>query len=221
MSRQHKYHYIYKTTCNVTNRFYIGMHSTSNLNDGYIGSGRRLWLSINKHGKENHSTEILEWLPNRSSLKLREKELVNESLLSDPMCMNLQLGGGGGLSGEEHRTKWIKAGSAAGNAKLAELWKDPEYAKTRALKIKDVMSRPEVKDKALTGFNNYRGTPHTVETKERLSEIMKLKQNGISNSQFGTMWITNGILSKKIRKTDIVPEGWRLGRKIVGSEDPN
>lgn len=110
MSRQHKYHYIYKTTCNVTKRYYIGMHSTSNLNDCYIGSGRRLWLSINKHGKENHSTEILEWLPNRSSLKLREKELVNESLLSDPMCMNLQLGGGGGLSGEEHRTKWIKDG---------------------------------------------------------------------------------------------------------------
>ena len=82
-------------------------------------------------------------------------------------------------------------------------------------------TRPEVKDKALAGFNKYRGTPHTAETKERLSEIMKLKQNGISNSQFGTMWITNGILSKKIRKTDIVPEGWLLGRKIVGSEDPN
>ena len=42
MSKKHKYHYIYKTTCNVTGKYYIGMHSTSNLNDGYIGSGRRL-----------------------------------------------------------------------------------------------------------------------------------------------------------------------------------
>lgn len=219
--KQHQYHYIYKVTCNVTGKYYIGMHSTSNLEDGYFGSGKVLKRSLNKYGKENHSIEILEWLTDRSSLKSKERELVNESLLNDSLCMNLALGGGGGFVNENHKQKWILAGSAAGKAKLAELWKDPDYAKTRSLKIKDVMSRPEVKDKALAGFNKYRGTPHTAETKERLSEIMKLKQNGISNSQFGTMWITNGILSKKIRKTDIVPEGWRLGRKIVGSEDPN
>lgn len=48
-----KYHYIYKTTCTITSKFYIGMHSTDNLEDGYVGSGKRLWYSINKHGKEN------------------------------------------------------------------------------------------------------------------------------------------------------------------------
>ena len=72
--KPHKYHYIYKTTCKVNGKFYIGMHSTSNLEDGYIGSGKRLWNSIRKHGKENHECEILEWLPDRSSLKEREKE---------------------------------------------------------------------------------------------------------------------------------------------------
>lgn len=29
------------------------MHSTDNLDDGYVGSGKRLWNSIKKHGKEN------------------------------------------------------------------------------------------------------------------------------------------------------------------------
>jgi hypothetical protein len=38
-------------------------------------------------------------------LKNREKELVNESLLQDLMCMNLQTGGGGGLSGKKHSQK--------------------------------------------------------------------------------------------------------------------
>ena len=44
-------HYIYKTTCNITNKYYIGMHSTSNLEDGYLGSGKRLRYSIRKYGK--------------------------------------------------------------------------------------------------------------------------------------------------------------------------
>ena len=56
---QKKCHYIYKTTCSITNRFYIGMHSTDNIDDNYLGSGKRLWNSINYHGKENHKKEIL------------------------------------------------------------------------------------------------------------------------------------------------------------------
>ena len=93
--KQKKYHYIYKTTNILNNKFYIGMHSTDNLNDGYIGSGKRLWYSINKHGKENHKTEILEYLLDRESLKKREEEIVNKRLLDEDMCMNLTVGGRG------------------------------------------------------------------------------------------------------------------------------
>jgi len=90
---QKKYHFIYKTTCTITNRFYIGMHSTDNVSDGYVGSGKRLWYSISKHGKENHICEILEYLPDRKTLSEREKEIVNLILIKDPLCMNLALGG--------------------------------------------------------------------------------------------------------------------------------
>jgi len=84
MARQErKYHYIYKITCKITNRYYIGMHSTDDLNDGYFGSGKRLWFSINYHGKENHVKEILEFLPTRQLLKEREKEIVNKELIGD------------------------------------------------------------------------------------------------------------------------------------------
>jgi hypothetical protein len=94
---QRKFHYIYKITRNDgSGKFYIGMHSTDDLDDGYFGSGQRLWKSINKHGKEKHSKEILEFLPSRKELKDRERELVNEELLGDKCCMNLKLGGDGG-----------------------------------------------------------------------------------------------------------------------------
>jgi hypothetical protein len=94
--KQKKYHYIYKTTNKVNGKYYIGMHSTSNLSDGYLGSGKKLWTSLYKYGKENHQIEFLEFLPNRKELKKREKEIVNKEVLKDPLCMNLNLGGTGG-----------------------------------------------------------------------------------------------------------------------------
>jgi hypothetical protein len=35
---------------------------------------------------------------------------------------------------------------------------------------------------------------------------------GFNNSQFGTCWITNGTQNKKIKKTEVIPSGWSLGR---------
>jgi hypothetical protein len=72
------------------------MHSTNNLEDGYLGSGKRIRYSINKYGKENHKIEILEFLPSREELIIREKEIVNEELLANSQCINLCIGGEGG-----------------------------------------------------------------------------------------------------------------------------
>lgn len=90
---QRKHHIIYKTTCTVTGRWYIGMHSTDNLNDKYLGSGERLWKSIQKHGKDAHVMQILEHHPDRKTLAAREKEIVTEDMKKDPLCMNIAPGG--------------------------------------------------------------------------------------------------------------------------------
>ena len=129
--KQHAFHYIYKTTCSVTGRFYVGMHSTSNLEDDYIGSGKRLWLSIREHGRENHTKEILEFLETRDELKRREKEIVNENFIADPMCMNIQPGGIGGVS-EEMWKKWV---AKASQKHLEKLKNDPLYRKSYGEKI--------------------------------------------------------------------------------------
>ena len=108
---QRKFHYIYKIT-RADGKFYVGMHSTDDLDDGYFGSGQLLWKSIKKHGKEKHSKEILEFLPGRKEMKDRERELVNEELLGNKLCMNLKLGGEGGW---DHVTPAQKiAGGKAG-----------------------------------------------------------------------------------------------------------
>jgi hypothetical protein len=71
--KEKKYHFIYKTTNLLSGKYYIGMHSTNNLADGYMGSGRRLRYSINKYGEENHKVEILEFVDNRAELIKREE----------------------------------------------------------------------------------------------------------------------------------------------------
>jgi group I intron endonuclease len=96
--KEKKYHFIYKTTNLLSGKYYIGMHSTDDLNDGYMGSGKRLRYSINKYGKQNHKVDILEFFDSRDELKKREKEIVNLNELSKEECMNIIVGGEGGAT---------------------------------------------------------------------------------------------------------------------------
>jgi hypothetical protein len=102
------------------------MHKTNNLQDGYLGSGTILKRSLNKYGKENHTFEILEYLNDLESLIKREREIVNETLLSDKMCMNLKVGGlgGGGFCNEEHQRKCSIAGGKASVNKVRQKYFD-------------------------------------------------------------------------------------------------
>lgn len=205
-----KYHYIYKTTCTITNRFYIGMHSTDNLEDGYIGSGKRLWYSINKHGKDNHVCEILEFLPDRKALKAKEKQIVNVELINEELCMNLQLGGGGGFINEEHASNFHKAGGRKvyqilNKRHVDKLKNDSVYKKSYSKKLKEVNSGCK---------NPFFNKKHSEEAKRKIGESNSIKQKGSNNSQYGKCWITNEYESMKINKGDMIPSGWRLGRKM-------
>lgn len=205
----YQYYYIYKTTNQINGKFYIGMHCTDNLNDGYIGSGTQLKRSIIKHGKENFKREILEFLPNKEELIKREKEIINEEVLNDPNSMNLQPGGGGGLTTDEHKRKFFRAGGLA----TLELLK--QYRENHLEKMKTDKEYRELYVSKLKGGNNYwLGKHHNDETKKKIGESNSIKQKGTLNSQFGTCWITNGIENKKVKKEDTIPEGWELGRTL-------
>src|ERR1035441_6268543 len=96
-------HYIYKTTCLVTGRYYIGMHSTCDLKDDYMGSGKRLRYSIRKYGVENHKKEIIEFFETRELLIEAEIKAITPDMIIDKNCMNLKLGGNGGFINETHQ----------------------------------------------------------------------------------------------------------------------
>jgi len=87
------YHYCYRTTCILNNTYYIGVHSTEDLEDGYSGSGVIIKRSILKHGVENHITEIIKIVKSRTAAFSLEKKLVNKDTLADEFCLNLIEGG--------------------------------------------------------------------------------------------------------------------------------
>ena len=69
MEKDNKYYLVYITTNLINGKFYIGVHETHNLNDGYLGSGKILRNSVYYHGKENFKREILEFCDNKVGRK--------------------------------------------------------------------------------------------------------------------------------------------------------
>jgi len=54
--------------------------------------------------------------------------------------------------------------------------------------------------------------------KGRYQLFMKENQSGPNNSQFGTIWISNGHENKKIKKDQVVPIGWFTGRYLPNNQ---
>lgn len=213
--KKHDIHYIYKTTCNVTGKYYVGMHSTSNLEDGYLGSGLRLRRSIRKYGKENHTKEILEFCETRELLIEAEIKTITPDMVLDKNCMNLKQGGCGGFSNDEQMMNCSKAGNKALQFKLTNdvTFKEIYLEKiSKSLKVSYGIGKREK-----YYFYNWSNQNHSEETKKLMSE--KKQGKGISemNSQFGTCWITKDGINKKIKKENLetyLELGWVKGRKI-------
>jgi group I intron endonuclease len=209
LNSQKKYHFIYKTTNLKNGKFYVGMHSTNNLNDGYLGSGKHLRLSIRKNGIENFKIEHLEFFDNREDLTNRETELINTELLNEPMCMNIRPGGTGGWSSEQQQLNAIKS-----NQKQKWLRENDKewYDKKIEAQTNGIRRSYENPNRNRNVNYDWNGKNHNDETKRKIGKANSIKQKGEGNSQFGTRWITNEIQNKKIKKTDIIPNGWRIGR---------
>jgi len=68
---------IYRITNNADGKIYIGKHKTSDLYDGYMGSGTILREVQAQHGMQNFKKEILHFLQDETQMNAKEAELVN------------------------------------------------------------------------------------------------------------------------------------------------
>lgn len=213
MARKEKqYHFLYKTTNLLNGKYYYGMHSTDDLNDGYYGSGRRLRRSLNKYGKENHKVEILEFLSDRKSLTNREKEIVNLNEIAKENCMNIMIGGKGGFISEEQQRHRSICG---GNAFAEKLKTNPEFRENHRKIVSNNMKQNNNLGKIK--HNTFTNKKHSEETKRKIGEKNKINSSGEKNSRYGTCWIIKDDVNKSIKIIDLeyyINLGWKRGRKM-------
>jgi hypothetical protein len=105
-----KYHYLYKTTNLINGKIYLGIHSTNNLNDGYIGNGiyspkkalrdfkrkektAPFVNAVVKYGYDNFKREIINFFNSREELIKAEEEFVNEEWIKSENNYNVAKGG--------------------------------------------------------------------------------------------------------------------------------
>lgn len=189
------------------------MHSTNDINDGYLGSGKVLIRSIKKYGIHNHSIEILYHCKNREELINKEREIVNDNLIKEDLCMNIMRGGKGGfISEEQQRGRSIKGGISFSN----RLKNDESFFKEHSERSSSKMKKLHIDGKV--NYNTFQGKNHKDESKKKIGEKNKITQLGCNNSQYGTCWIYNldGV-NKKIKIEELESHlnmGWIKGRKI-------
>ena len=211
---------IYKITNKINNKFYIGMHKTDNLDDGYMGSGKILKLAIKKHGIENFIKEIFHIFDNEKDMKNKEKELVTLNEMSYNLC-----DGGKGGWGYVNRTR----DHHLHNLKVAKsrTYQEPKLVEWNKSKQKSDL----VKEAHRQGkynhlyFNNrpdhdkFLKKSNSPETRKKRKDTYKANnhQQGEKNSQYGTCWMTDGKNNKKVLKKDIdywQSLGYTKGRKL-------
>ena len=98
MKKEKIYNYFYIINNLINGHFYLGVHSTNKLADGYMGSGDAIKAAIKNYGKENFELTPLKFFKTRKELMAFEKEIVNDTFLQyyRGICYNLKKGGEGG-----------------------------------------------------------------------------------------------------------------------------
>jgi len=213
------YYIIYKITNKIDGKFYIGSHKTKNLDDNYMGSGKYLKYAQEKYGISNFKKEILFIFETPELMYAKEAEIVNEDFLVTENTYNLKVGGFGGwdyINGEiDSRILKNKKARQLANKTIQEKYgvdniKQTEYQRN----LQSVKTKEYWNDGLMKPPPSFKDKTHSMESKHKMKRSAVGKHDGEKNSQFGSMWITNGIENKKIKKDDIIPEGWNKGRKI-------
>ena len=218
------YYTIYQVTNKVNGKIYIGSHKTTNLDDGYMGSGKYLRYAQKKHGIENFEKKILHIFDTAEEMYAKEAELVTVEFIAENNTYNLKQGGFGGWDyvnstiSTEHKTERARAGRRRANktleAKYGHNWRS-EVSNRGVVRMQEILAedpdylKKRAKPKHDSGMF---GKVHSDESRKKMSDA----QSGKNSAHYGTMWIHSVVekRNKKIKKTDLIPEGWVKGRKM-------
>lgn len=167
-----------------------------------MGSGKLLRSAINKHGIDNFQKRVLYVFETEDEMNLMEAQIVTEEFCSRDDTYNVCPGGKGGWGYVNQNGKNIGYGISF----TSESGKF--YGSLNGRKNFQSAHR-----KGIIKYDAFRGKTHSKLSKTLMSERAKARTKE-QNSQYGTMWITNGKINRKIKSSEIIPDGWFKGRKM-------
>lgn len=208
------FYFAYKTTNNVNGRYYLGVHQTMNVDDGYVGSGKALKRAVNKYGVESFSREIVKFFDSSEEMFTYERDvLVTQTIVDDKNSYNMTLGGLGGF-------KVVDVCDWKSKLKNSRKGKTPflGYSHTPETKQKMSQSRKGKKawNKGLPG--TFTNKTHSPETKEKLSKLKTGLLVGEKNVFYGKSfvkgrkWYNDGLKTFYLYPSDPETTGLKIGR---------
>jgi hypothetical protein len=228
------YYYLYKITNIRNNRYYVGIHKTENLLDGYMGSGKLIKAAIRKYGLDSFRKEILIFCNSYRELLDVERGFVNSLFVGKLSSYNLKLGGKGGFDYINNnnilkfkgRTHTKKTKKQIGE-KLSAIFSQEVYKQYFAFRMLGNNYNPRIKLKGPE--HPAYGKAKSFEHREKLSRALKLAyvrgfnsnspvyKKGAEHPAFGCVWICNPSLglTQKIKSNLLdgyLSLGWSRGR---------
>jgi group I intron endonuclease len=203
-------HIVYKTTNNINKKYYIGVHSTENIYDEYLGCGHWRGRKINtntkspilnaflKYGDENFTKEILFIFEDRKDALLKEQEFIN---ITDKNCYNAREGGDNGyVYTVEAKAKMSESAKERSKKFLLQTNLLSENAKKRKGKTyREIYGEERAKEVNLKRIKSLTGRKLTDEHKRKMSENRKGKDCGMCK---GKKQVWNTLTNKTIRLSE-------------------
>lgn len=230
------YAIIYKTTCLVNGKIYIGQHfvkSQKTLDPWYIGSGKpKFERALNKYGADNFKRDII------CKVTVFDIALINfleEFFITKYQSRNDDIGYNI-LNGSvaECNPMSLKGVRLKVSKSMKRLFKDPRNNPMYGKKQSEE-TRRKIANKAKGRQSPRKGVKLSEETKQRIREGVKAKCSsdefrqklsdshkgillGEKSPNFGKFLINNGNASKMHPKDKPIPRGWRKGglpRRVI------
>ena len=178
--------YLYVKIHNVTNLKYLG--KTTKDPYKYSGSGKR-WLNhIKLHGDDCRTQILL--------VSLSKQEIAETGVFFSRLW---------GVVKSDEWANLIEESGSGGDTSQHIDYSSMSYWHLRRGSGHQRNTKPA---------SDASRAPVAILHKKKTFENIQ-HQRGSTNSQYGTMWITNGEKNKKIQKdVDLIPKGWYKGRTM-------
>jgi hypothetical protein len=188
-SKEKTYHIVYLTTNIVNQKIYVGVHSTNNLNDRYLGSGKTMRSAIKKFGENNFKRIILYQCLSRQDACIIENQIIDQYFINRKDIYNIMLGGGNLYGTHNETTKNIIS-----------------------LKNKGLIRSDEFKNKVSKTLTGIKRGPMSTEHKKNVGASISKSTKGKSKSAEHIAKVKAAITG--LKATESAKENMRIARNL-------